>query len=103
MAFSHTAKPATAETVNGPRNINLLSERIDANSNASRVRLQYLASRLHALGPRPLFEFLKEIADGAEPLPRLEAYAQLDPGIIRALGGDILPIDRMTVLSGGRS
>ena len=29
------------------------------------ARLQYLASRIHKLGPRPLFELLRELASGA--------------------------------------
>jgi hypothetical protein len=52
------------------------------------VRLQHLARRLHQLGERPLFEFLSEIESGADLRSRLERYAQLDPELIRELGGD---------------
>jgi len=54
-------------------------------------RLRFVASRLHALGPRPLFEFLLELADGADPWSRLEKYASLDGDFLAALSGDELP------------
>jgi hypothetical protein len=47
---------------------------------ASIARLRRLAERLHALGPRPLFEFLREIVAGADPMARLERYAELERG-----------------------
>jgi hypothetical protein len=55
------------------------------------LRLRYLASRLHELGPRPTFEFLAEALQGAPILDRLEAYGRLDPETVRALGADALP------------
>ena len=47
----------------------------------------------HQLGPRPLFELIFELANGAEVPPRLEAYADLAPlaDFIAELGGDRLP------------
>ena len=51
--------------------------------------------RVHALGPRPLAELLSEIAAATgEPgliADRLQAYAQLDPETVRAVGGDRFP------------
>ena len=55
------------------------------------VRLRHLTGRLYALGPRPTFEFLAEIVAGADLFERLERYAELDPAIVRAVGGDTLP------------
>jgi hypothetical protein len=57
------------------------------------VRLHYLASRIHRLGPRPLFEFLRELAAGADLFDTLERYARLVPlaGFIEDLNGDQLP------------
>ena len=57
------------------------------------ARLRLLAERIHELGPRPLFELMFELANGAEVLPRLEAYAALSPlaGFIAELDGDRLP------------
>ncbi len=51
-----------------------------------------MVERVHALGPRPLGELLAEIATATgEPgliADRLQAYAGLDPEVIRALGVD---------------
>jgi hypothetical protein len=57
------------------------------------ARLRQLAGRIHALGPRPLYELLRELDAGAELGPALEAYADLHGCIdfICALGGDRLP------------
>jgi hypothetical protein len=60
-------------------------------ASSTALRLQFLAGRLHALGPRSTFEFLAEIAGGADMFERLERYARLDPDIVHALGGDVMP------------
>ena len=58
-------------------------------------RLERMIERVHALGPRPLGEMLAEIAiaTGQPNLiaDRLQAYAGLDPEIVRAVGGDRFP------------
>jgi hypothetical protein len=65
-----------------------------------RVRLQYLARRLHGLGERPLFHFLDEVERGADLRPHLERYAALPAAFIKANGGDkFAPIVR--VIDGG--
>jgi hypothetical protein len=64
------------------------------------VRLQYLAARLHELGPRSTYELFRELAAGADLFIRLEAYARLDPDIVQALGGDVLPIDCLLAVDG---
>lgn len=73
------------------------------------VRLQYLAAHLYSLGPRPTFEFIREITTGADPMisrlevyARLEAYARLDPDTVDALGGRDFP-PRMFLIDGGRA
>jgi hypothetical protein len=57
-----------------------------------RLRRQRLVERIHALGPRVLFEFIDELdrehALGADLDRRLERYAGLNPAILRAVGGD---------------
>jgi hypothetical protein len=53
-------------------------------------RLAHLARRLHRLGERPLYEFIREITAGADPIERLERYAALPSDFIAALGGDQL-------------
>jgi hypothetical protein len=56
------------------------------------ARLRLLAAKLHALGPRPLFEFLHDVINGGfDPVERLERYAALDADFIRDLRGDLLP------------
>ena len=67
------------------------------------VRLQYLAARLHVLGPRPIYELLRELAAGADLFNRLEVCARLDADILRALGADVLPIDYLLVVDGDAS
>jgi hypothetical protein len=87
MSAPKWQRPATARLVNGPRN-KRLGRRL-ANTNSARsVRLQHLARRLHALGPRPLFHFLDEAERGAPLRPHLEAYAALPADFIRAPDGD---------------
>jgi len=56
-----------------------------------RERLRRLARKIHALGPRPLYELLAEIDAGANFRDRVEVYARLDPNIVRVLGGSDLP------------
>ena len=63
-------------------------------------RLRHLAQQIHRLGERPLYELFRELEAGAPLLPRLEAYARLDPEFIRALGGDRLPPPH--IVPGGR-
>ena len=58
-------------------------------------RLDRLIERVHLLGPRALAELLAEIATATgEPgliADRVEAYAGLDPEIVRFVGGDRFP------------
>ena len=54
-----------------------------------------MVERIHALGPRPFAELLDEIATAtgqhAVIADRLQAYAALDPAVLRAVGGDKFP------------
>ena len=58
-------------------------------------RFEHLCRQVHALGPRPMAELFAEIATATgEPAliaDRLQAYAGLDPEIVRAVGGDRFP------------
>ena len=63
-------------------------------------RLPHLARHLHDLGPQALFYFIREIISGADPIASLEAYARLDPAIVRTLGGDQMPA--LVVVESGR-
>jgi hypothetical protein len=55
---------------------------------ANKLRLQYLVTRLHDLGPKPLFHFLDEVERGADPRSHLERYAALPADFIKAHAGD---------------
>jgi hypothetical protein len=63
-----------------------------------RERLAYLARRLHRLGERPLYEFIREIIAGANPIERLEAFARIDSAIVKYLGADRMPPSIHTIL-----
>lgn len=56
------------------------------------LRFNHLADLVHALGPRPLAELLREIATETDCVDlitaKLEAYAALDPETVAALGAD---------------
>ena len=58
-------------------------------------RFERMVEHLHRLGPRPVAELLAEIATATgEPsliVDRLQAYAGLDPAVLRAVGGDKFP------------
>jgi hypothetical protein len=62
-------------------------------------RLRHLAARLHDLGPRPLYEFLREIEAGADLHERLARYSGLWPlrRFIQAYNGDQLPPPKIVV------
>lgn len=56
-------------------------------------RFKHLISKLHALGPRPVAEFVAAIgADNPELVPTLERFADIDIGSLRALGADQWPV-----------
>jgi hypothetical protein len=52
------------------------------------LRLTFLASRLHSLGPKPLFHFLDEVERSADSRSHLERYAALPADFIKANAGD---------------
>jgi hypothetical protein len=51
------------------------------------TRLRQMAARLHTLGPRALYEFLRSIISGDPIVDTLEDYERLDPAILKYLGG----------------
>jgi hypothetical protein len=56
-----------------------------------RSRVHLLAARIHKLRPRPLAELFIELLAGADPIARIERYAELDPTIVAAVGARDLP------------
>jgi hypothetical protein len=62
------------------------------------IRLRFLAGKVHGLGPRPLFEMLRELDAGADLHLTLEAYARLPAAFIAAHGGDqLMPLRAVEV------
>jgi hypothetical protein len=61
---------------------------MDQNANALKIRLRFLAERLHALGEKPLWHFLTDIEGGKPFRPTLEEYATLPADFIKSNGGD---------------
>lgn len=55
------------------------------------VRLKHLARRIHALGPRPIFELFHELLAGADVCERIEAFAEIDADLVRDHGANEFP------------
>jgi hypothetical protein len=78
MSPQNAARPATERTVNEPQVSS--SGGVDVPTN-KRSLSEYQAKvlvRLHRLGPSPL---------GADVAARLERYAEIEPELVRMLGG----------------
>ena len=54
------------------------------------ARLRRLCAHLTSLGPRSVYEFTREVMNGADILERLQAYDRLDASIVKYLGADRL-------------
>src|SRR5580704_2172524 len=81
-----SASPSTAQAIiTAPEAPD--GARLEVRHCGNRVRLQHLARRPHALGPRPLFHYLDEVECGRDLREHLETYARLDLGVVAALGG----------------
>ena len=66
----------------------------------SDARLRRLVAHLHSLGPRPVYEFVREIINGGDVIDRLEDYGRLDPNLVQYLGADRIVPD-LVVIDGG--
>jgi hypothetical protein len=85
MPFQQTVSPAHRGNGGEARDRDPLRQAISTPRSIPLVRLQYLAARLYALGRRPIYELLRELAAGRDLYDRLEVYARLDPDMVRAL------------------
>ena len=52
------------------------------------LRFRRQRARLHALWPCSTYEYVKWIANGADPITSLNAFDRLDPAIVKYLGAD---------------
>ncbi len=66
------------------------------------ARRQRLAAHLHRCGSRPVLEALIAVENGQPVDAVLEDFARLQPDIFKAVGADVMPIDEVTVIDGGR-
>jgi hypothetical protein len=95
-----SASPSTAQAIiTAPEAPD--GARLEVRLCGNRARLQHLARRLHALGPRPLFHYLDEVECGRDSREHLEAYARLDPHVVALLGGSHFGAP-VFVIEGGR-
>jgi hypothetical protein len=85
-----------------PNVVDPLAHEIEDHFSCRSPRRQYLVRHLHAAGPRPLLEALLEIEGGARLDDVLEAYARIPVETYHALNADVLPIDELALLDGGR-
>jgi hypothetical protein len=93
--------PASAATGREPQ---VVGGKLDYSFFARRSpRRQRLALRLHAAGPKAVFEAMLELEAGAPLDAVLEDYGCLDPEVLIALGGDALAIDEFGVIDGSGS
>jgi len=81
--------PETESPIKGGHEGTMQTSATIPSSIALRVRAP--SQHLFRLGERPVFEWCCEVIGGADPLARLERYAQLDPDTVRELGGDVMP------------
>jgi hypothetical protein len=58
--------------------------------NTTRRELEGLAHRLHACGPRPIFELLRDMIEGRNPADIVAALCGLDPALYAALGALVI-------------
>lgn len=63
-------------------------------------RRQHLARHLHHAGPRPVLEALLAVAQGQDLDAVLEDFYRIPAGVYRAVGADMLTVDRLQVIDG---
>jgi hypothetical protein len=101
MAFSNSQSPAPLAGENGAEAINrVLRSTVHSDRSARR---QELSARLHASGPRPVFEAFLELEAGRGLDDVLEAFARIPASIYRAVGASELLIHKpLHIIRGGR-
>ena len=56
------------------------------------LRIRALSQHLYELGPRPVYEWACEVCGASSAaLDKLEIYSRIDPDVLHAIGGDVLP------------
>lgn len=102
MELKNTSAPVADWTANRGRETEQLGRQLGFSNNTRSPRRQHPARHLHSCGPRPVLEALIEVADG-KPLDAVLAdFGRLPAELYAALGADVLPIDEITIIDGGR-
>jgi hypothetical protein len=65
-------------------------------------RRQRLVRHLVECGERPVLEALLAVESGQDLDQVLEGFARLQPEVYEAIGADVMPIDEVAVIDGGR-
>lgn len=102
MTLKNAMGPGGAATLHGAR-IEQLGGQLNPTPTARSARRQYLAAHLHRCGPRPTLEALIAVAAGQDLDFVLEDFCRLAPEVYESIGADVLPIDQIAVIDGGRS
>jgi hypothetical protein len=101
MTPRNAVGPATVPTVTGAR-IERFGGQLDQANSKRTPRRQRLARHLHQCGPRPVLEALIAVEGGAPLDEVLEDFCRLVPEVYQAMGADVMSVDRMTLIDGGR-
>ena len=102
MAYAK-ANPADRSLGRGARGVVSFHRQDGSQDSKRNARRQRLVDHLHQCGPRPVLEALISVAAGDDLDDVLADFGRLPSEIYRGIGADVLPIDIMTVLNGGRS
>jgi hypothetical protein len=78
----------TAKKQAVPRRVNHFSDR-----RVDDARLRRQSAHLRRLGDRSVYEYIRWVANGADPIEALAAFDRLDPSIVKYLGADRLDLE----------
>ena len=78
----------TAKKQAVPRRANHFSDR-----RVDDARLRRQSAHLRRLGDRSVYEYIRWVANGADPIEALAAFDRLDPSIVKYLGADRLDLE----------
>ena len=102
MTGENAWAPASATTLTRGRDAEQLGRRLGLFDNARNSRRQRLVHHLHQCGPRPVLEALIAVESGQDLDLVLQDFARLKPEIYHAVGADLLSVESVTVMDGGR-
>ena len=104
----HNKAPATPhrrgpwDAVHSAKQNNPLDAPSVSHFQARSARRQRLVAHLHAAGHRSCLEALLEVACGRDLDEALESFGRIPVEIYRTLGADLLSVDQLKVVAGGK-